>query len=64
VVAAQNDGMDFMLHNPCHLTHGNCHAAARDPRWRIGIESVDGETPVLMPSAALLLSGDTIFIYP
>jgi hypothetical protein len=36
--------MDFVLHNLCHLTHGNCHAAARDPRWRIGIESVDGET--------------------
>ena len=32
-----------MLHNLCHLTHGNSHAAARDPRWRIGIESVDCE---------------------
>jgi hypothetical protein len=36
--------VDFVLHNLCHLTHGRCHAAARDPRWRIGIESVDGET--------------------
>jgi hypothetical protein len=41
--------MDFVLHNLCHLTHGHCHAAARDARWRIGIESVDGETtePIL-----------------
>jgi len=41
--------MDFVLHNLCHLTHGHCHGAARDPRWRIGIESVDGETtePIL-----------------
>jgi hypothetical protein len=41
--------MGFVLHHLCHFTHGHCHAAARDPRWRIGIESVDGETtgPIL-----------------